>query len=514
MNGTEYEEIRGVRVRYSTIVNYISHIYRLGIAVLFAVIITRRLSVTEYGLFTTIIALATMFTSIYDIWNFWIIRYYARKRYDFVSSCFFINTLYTPLAFSLFLIISHYYVELLSTEYIYFIIGSISIVTSLFFTYFRSISLSSKPFIEGKVSIVEHSVRIALAYLLVVVLSLKLLGALVSFILTITMGLPIYILFFKKYGIYVPKLNFNTKDILLVIKNSYISTISTLYEFLRQIERPLLTALTNSTVAAAYIGVSYVPRSVILQSSSAFTASLIARLLRKPVSEDVEYVLRISFLINTSLLLVLILFSRSLLSLFRGEYVEVDPLFMVFSLESFIYIFLSIFVSIASSIEREDLEKFGLGLKDTALFKLRFYMFTTGLIVILLSSSTTTIFLSMGFSNPVILCLPYPIAWLFSTIVLTIYSYKVALKKIKFSLPWREILYASVSSLTTGLLINSLGYTNIAIRSVWTDLPKLVSSITLVLSIYFSIILILSKWFREFIKTIIKYSLKTLFRTI
>lgn len=511
-NSYEQEELLSVRVRYSTIINYISHIYRLGIAVLFAVIVTRRLSIYDYGLFTTIIALATIFTSIYDIWNFWIIRYYARKRYELVSSSFFINMIYTPIAFSIFLALSIYYVEVLNTEYIYFIIGSTFIFINLFFTYFRSLSLSSKPFIEGKVSIIEHSIRVLSTYILVVVFSLKLLGALVSVLLTIAISLPIYYLFFRKYGVQIPKPVFNLKNTLLIVKNSYISIISTLYDFLRQIERPLLTALTNSTIAAAYISVSYIPRSVILQSSSAFTASLSARLLRKPVREDIDYVLRMSLLINTGLLLVLLIFSKSILSLFREEYVEANLLFIVFSIESFIYIFMSIFVSIASSIEREDLEKFGLDLINTALFKLRLYMFISGLFSISASSAIAITLLIIGFRDPVILSLPYPLAWFVSTILLTIYSYRTALKKIEFSLPWREVFYSIISCLVVFLLSNTLNLINIVIRNVWIDLPKLIYSVAIVLAMYFSILLVLSNWFRNFVKTIIKYVFSTLRR--
>lgn len=501
----EIEELRGVRVRYSTIVNYVSHIYRLGVAVLFAIITTRKLSVEEYGLFTTLIALATLFTSIYDIWNFWIIRYNARKRYELVSSCFFINTVYAPIAFTLILVLSIYYVSMLKTQHIYFIISGILVLINLLFTYFRSISLSTKPFIEGKVSIIEHSVRIIMAYILVVVFSLKLLGALLTVILTITSSLPIYYLFLKKYRVELPKPGFNSKNVLLLIKNSYISLVSTLHDFLRQLDRPLLTALTNSTLASAYIGVSYVPRSVILQSSSAFTASLSARLLRKPIREDIDYILRISLIINTGLLLLLIMLSKPLLSLFREEYIEANVLFIIFSLESFIYVFLTIFVSIASSIEREDLDKFGLELVDTALFKLRFYMFTTGLTVVLISSITVFMLQNIGFKDPVILGLPFSISWLVSTFFLTIYGYKTALKKIEFNIPWIEVLYVVVSCIITFTITSFFNLTNIVIRNVWIDVPKVFFSAIIVLATYFSFEFILSKWFRNFVKTIVNY---------
>lgn len=507
MSNAESEEIRGVRVRFSTIINYVSHLYRLVIAVLFAVVITRRLSIEEYGLFTTIIALTTLFSLIYDVWNFWIIRYSARKRYELVSSSLFINIVYVIISATPFFLLSNYYVEVLGTEFTYFYIGYFIILVSLFLTYLRSISLSSKPFIDGVVSIIEHSVRLLFAYLLVVVFSFRVLGALITVVLTIAIGSLMYYLFLKRHGVYIPKPSFNMKRTLLILKNSYISTISTLYEFLRQLERPLLTAITNSPLPAAYLGVSYVPRSVMLQSSAAFTASLSARLLRKPVKEDIDYTLRLCIVINTGVLLVTLIFSKSILSLFRREYIEASILFILFSLESYIYIFLNIFISIASSIEREDLEKFGLKLLSTALFKLRFYMFLTGLLVILSSSIALTTLLFLRYTDPIVLSLPYPVAWLISSILLSIYSYKVALSKIEINIPWLEVIYSTVSSIVAGLTAVAFGLINITIYHIWIDLPKLIISVIAVLAIYFSILVVLSKWFRDLVKTIAIYLL-------
>jgi len=62
------EEITSIRVRYSTIVNYLSQIYRLIIAVGFTIVVTRRLTREEYGLFTTINSINLITLSIAFLW--------------------------------------------------------------------------------------------------------------------------------------------------------------------------------------------------------------------------------------------------------------------------------------------------------------------------------------------------------------------------------------------------------------------------------------------------------------
>ncbi|MEM4620525.1 MAG: hypothetical protein QW607_09965, partial [Desulfurococcaceae archaeon] len=80
-----------------------------------------------------------------------------------------------------------------------------------------------------------------------------------------------------------------------------------------------------------------------------------------------------------------------------------------------------------------------------------------------------------------------------------------ALKKIEFNIPWIEVLYTIISCIITFIITSFFNLTNIIIRNVWIDVPKVFLSATIVLATYFLFEFILSKWFRNFVKTIVNY---------
>jgi len=51
------------------------------------VIVLRKLPVEDYGLFNVILALIALFQPIPQMWNMWVSRFYARKRYDIAYKC-------------------------------------------------------------------------------------------------------------------------------------------------------------------------------------------------------------------------------------------------------------------------------------------------------------------------------------------------------------------------------------------------------------------------------------------
>lgn len=504
-SNNSYDDSMLVRVRYSTIINYIGQLYRLLAAVGFALIVTRRLSVAEYGLFTTIIGLTGIITSVYGIWNFWVPRFYARKRYDLVSTAFLLDITYAPIGYTIIVLLGLYYASVLNQDLLYFLVGGLIIFISLINGYNRSIVIGSRPFIEGKIIVLRETLRIIFVYTFIILLYLRVLGAILGIVLTLAFTAILYILYMRYYGLEIPRPLFRKEKIAILVKNSYISLIFSLYTFLSQIERPFLTLITASTVVAAYLGVSYIPRSIILQSGRAFTSGLAARLLRKPVREDIEDVLRICFIINIGLLFITISLNRTILSLFRKEYIDAWPLFILFTIESLIMIVSNIFSAIATALERKDLYESGRALLDTPLFKLYMARFIRGTISIATASIVAAIMLYLGVSNPILICLPYPLFWLISSIPYMIYAYKEARKKIYFAIPWRELFSSTISGLTTAIALHIIGGTDFIVASFWSDIFVLLKIIIIAFTIYSIIVLALSPWLRAFIKKSISY---------
>jgi len=502
------EELKNLRPRFSTIVNYFSKIYRLLIAVGFAVVVARKLSVYEYGLFTTILGLTGVFTNFYGLWSFWIPRFYARGRRDYVSNIFTIMLMYAPIAFILFLFIAYYYSIIIESSIAFFIVASPLVLLASINIYLRSIVGNVRPYVIGFVDMIRETTRLIIAFVMVYILMYKVFGALSSVVLSLVIAILMLYIAVKHYGIHVPKPRFNKELIKIIFKNTYIPLMITLNSILLQSERPILTALTVSTISTAYLSIAYIPRSVILQSSGAFTSGLSAKLLRVPSRIDIEDILRINLIVNIGMLFLLLSYSYPILSLFKPEYVEAFPLFLLFMFESFVMVLGNFFASIAYSLEKKDLYEHGKGLIHTPLFRIPLVMVLRAVFSILFGSLAIYIMYNVGVKDPVLMALPYPLLWFITSIPYIIFTYREAIRKIEFSIPKKEIIVSMAGGLIILLYSHLTGSNSILINVFWRDAPILGIHVLISISLYFVVQYSLSSWFRM----IFKKSLRSIFK--
>ena len=503
-NNNVIEDAALVRVRYSTIINYIGQLYWLIASIAFTIIVTRKLTVEEYGLFSTIMGLYNVIIFVYAFWCIWIVRNYARRSYRIVSTAFALNIIYAPIGSLIIIIMGYKYNQLLGYGFTAFTIASLLIVLESFNRYLRSIAMGSRPFIDGKVVFIRGTVRVIAVYIFVATLLYGLTGVIYSIVISGFAAVLSYYALLKYYGIYIPTPKIYRDGLKRIFKNSYISLVTVLSGLLAYIERPLLTTVTLNTMAAAYLGVSYIPRSVILRSSQALTSGLVAKLLRIPSRNDVEDVLRITFIINIGMAFLLIILSVPILSLFREEYVNAQILFIFFVLESLLVTVSNILGVTAKATEKKDMYDYGLSLIETPLFKIPLAMLFRNLISIILATTTMIIMIMRGINDPILMALPYSISWFITAIPLLIYMYKQARMKLEFKIPWKELISAIIAGLSASIYLHLSGAPEYSIKSFWLDTPVLLVHILVGVTMYFGILYLMSSWVRTYIKKIIK----------
>jgi len=490
-----------VRVRYSVIVNYISQLYRLFVSFMFVVLVTRKLSVFDYGVLNTVQGINGVLVAFYGLWSYWVVRYYARGRRDLVSSAYGMMLVYAPVAFIIMVSLGLLYSSAINIPLSVFVWGALIVVSTSVLAYLRSLASGSKPFIIGKTVIVGETTRLVFAYIAVVLLRMSVDGVLLSILIMVVVEIVVYLLMFNYYGVEVPRPRFNKSLQLRLLKNSYIPLTNILSTMLSQVERPLLTAVTRSTYATAYLGVSYIPRSVVLQGSQAFTSGLGAQLLRKPSRADIEDVLRINFIVNVFLTILLVVMAKPLISLFNPQYMVVWPLFVLFTLESFIISLYSLFSTVAVSVEAKDMYEYGLKLVETPLFKLGFARLVRNIASITIG--TTGVFVCLyvfRINDPYLLASFYPISWFLTGVPLLLYGYRQAINKFKFRIPWREVFASVIGSVSSSIYLFVVGATNIYVESFWRDVPILGYHVLVAVLIYGVALYLLSPWLRRFIR--------------
>ncbi len=500
------EELAGIRVRYSTIMNYVSEMYRLTLAILFTLVIVRKLTVSEYGLWTTIMGVVSILTGVHGIWCTWSLRYYARKRYYMVSVAYALSLVYAPISLIVLLLIGYFYSSILGWGFTAFALASLMLISEAFNIFLRSLILGSRPYIEGRILIVRVTIRLVVAYVLVVIFHFGLLGVVLAVTAcSLTVSLLRYIIM-KRNGIIIPKPRMEYEGIGKLLRNSYISLMSYLSSLVINLDRPMVTALTSSTNLTAYLGVAYIPRNVIVRSSGALSSGLISKLLRVPSPQDVEDVLRIALILNVGMISLLITLAKPVLSVFKATYVDAWLLLVLMGIESLIYTLTVLLGNVASASETADLHAYGLKLIRTPIFKVPFLLFLRGIIALGLGSvGMLTLLREQGYSASPYLVLSYPVAWVLTGIPLLAYMYVMAKSRVTFSFPTRELLATIAGSTLMALYLVASNAVNIVIREFWHDIPVLVLHASVGLVLYSAVVLALSPWSREFLKLSLKF---------
>ncbi len=496
------EELRGIRVKYSTIVIYVSQIYRLLVTLFFTLIATRKLPVNQYGLWATISGLLNLLIMAHWIWCSWSMRFYARKRHEMVSAAFLMSLAYIPVSIAILIAVGYAYSRVLGWGFTAFLIGALMLVSEAFNQFTRSISLGSKPYIEGKAIVVNVTVRLAAVYALVALIPGGVDGVVAATVLGSAAMVLARMALFRRYGVTLNVRRVGLTPVIRLLKNTYISSLSYVSTLLINVERPLVTAITSSTHLTAFLGVAYVPRNIIVRSSSAFTSGLTSKLLRVPSRRDIEDVLRLTLIVNIGVTALIAMLARPILSVFRETYTAAWPLFTLATIESFFYTLSAFFGSVAVSAERADLRKYGLALRKTPIFK--YPLANLIRCVAVLGAGTAgliTLLLVKGPSAGVALVMPYPLAWAVSSVPLMAYTYRLAKGKVEFRVPRRELVASLLGCGIMMAAVAGMGLERFIIRNFWSQAPLLLGEAVVALLTYVAVVLAASPWLRSFIRS-------------
>lgn len=495
----DYEEIRSLRVRYSSIINYSYIIYHAIASLMFSIIVIRRLLPEEYGLFSYTIAFIGFFVPFNSLWNFWSFRFYARRKYKLSFVAFTLTIIYCIIGF----LMIYSLLFLSFQEYLYGIVAGLIFVGQSLYLYFQSILYAKRPYLIGYINIVGETFRVVSAYIFVIILNLRVIGALTSLVVFFLSNNLLALYFLARIS-GLPRPIFNKDDLRVLFKNAYIPFLQIINQQVKiSIERLFTTIFTGSTLFSAYLGVSYISRSFI-RGRDSFTRSLSSRLLRGGSRNDVEDVLRILVIITFLVGGGFIVYSRMVLSIFRREYLDAQILLILYTIGALIDVFASFFSSISLALEKADLRASGGGLKKTVLFRNPFNVFIANITYISMGVIVFAVmYVVFGIRDIVLLLTPFPVAYIATYIPLLIIFYRRSFEKIQYSIPWREVGSSIVGVTCFSVFGFITGYSDIIVVSLYKDFIYVLIILGYSLIIYFTVLYLLSPWFRRIVRVII-----------
>ena len=493
-----------IRLRYSTIINYGSLIYRTLVSIGFVVIVARRLNINEFGLWGIIFSLTTMLMSFSILWNKWAPRFYVRGHYEAVGASFILTTIFSILATLVYIGLSYVEFTILGWGFELMLLGIPLLIFRIFEATLMAICNVVRPEVMGYKGFVYDSLRLVFAYLFLVVFRFGLVGALFSVVFALFVS-DLYV-FFVLWRTGVVNFRFSWGLVVQWLKGVHVPLVGFVRNFLSGGLRAIVSWVSGSEVTVAFLNVGFAAEAPLLRISQYASPALYARALRKPRIGDLLESLRLFLLFSGFMVAGFTVLSRAIASLYNPAYAEaylVIPVITVYGVLAGILNIYGTFISGASRVDAEGIRSWR-EILFSPLFKVPFMrlvglVFSYGLIVPL-------VLLVKG--DHVLEALVSASALTLGTVAVFPYFYREVSKMGSPVFPWKEFAQISVASLASGVYYVLSGAWGITVASFWRDAPVLGFHIVVAALIYFGALYILSPWLRGLIRSGLKYILK------
>ncbi len=484
------------------LVNYAASLYRLVIAIAFVVLIARKLSVYEFGLWGIAFSLANVFSIPTSIWMGWARRFVARGVRGAIATSIVLNVAYVALVSPIYLLVS-WLVSLPIGGFEYLALYGLGLLIVLvLYSGFSGLSDVLAPEVTGYATGMVPTLRLGLAVVLVLFLHMGLAGAFISVIVARSVGAAFHAFMLLRKGL----LTWDglSKELALNwFKRAYVSIIGVVNAQLRNIDRTIVAVIAGSATPAAYLGAAYTARTPIGEAGRSVSLVLAARLLREARGEDVVEALRMCFVFVGYVLVTLVVIGKPILSLLNPKYVVAYPAFVLTALGVAVSNISNIYVTSSTASETADLDL------DASLIRTRLVrtpLAVLGFNAVALAGASVVAWFLRG--DAVAAATVYPAAWLLASIGVGVVARRHALEAVRIRFPWREALAVAAASLVSGLAYLALGAQELVVTSFWDQAPLLLGYVVVGLACYLLVLFVLSEWFRELVRAIVNEVLR------
>ncbi len=485
-----------IRLRYSTIVNYASMLYRMAAAVGFVVVVARRLSIEEFGLWGIIFSASNMLAALVALWSVWAQRFYARGREDAPGTGFVLTLLYWVPGSLAYLGISLLEARILGWGFHYMLAGLPILLLQTINTYFIGLSNVSKPELRGYRGFLYDTLRLGLAYLLVAHLRMGLLGALLAIELALLVG-DLYLgAALRRIG--VLRFGFSRRLAVEWLRAFYIPIAGMLTQLMRTGLRAVVSWVSGSEIPVAYLNVGFASEAPLLQASQAATPALYARVLREKRGSDVEESLRLFLLFAGYMLATFIVLSRTIASLYNPEYAEAHLVIPLIAIYAAMLSLASIYATVLGGAEEVDKE--GLPTHKLLLRSQLFRVPAARLGAMLLSYTLAVSALIYFKGDPLKSAEAVATALIIGTLPLLAHFYGQAKRMVPHRFPLRELGAVLTGSAVVAFYYIAMSVNDIRVTRFWAYAPSLAFHLAAGLALYVSTVYALSPWMRRLVR--------------
>ncbi len=491
-----------IRLRYSTIVNYVSMMYKVAASLAFTVVVARRLDVESFGVWGIIMSLAAVLLSPISLWGFWVQRHQARGRLEAGATGFALTLLYSLAVVVLFAVAGIGSESLFGVnDAIYFLAAAPLAAFFCITNYLNLLSRVVKPELIGYVNLIYDTLRVPLAYYLLAYARMGLMG--VIFAVEASQALSIVYMLYSLRGVALLGIRPSWRLAREWLKAPYVPTLNMLITGLRGGFRAYLASLTGSPLPVAYYNVTFAVETPLLKASNAATPALYARMLRGGGKVDFEESLSIILLFTGFIVASLLAAPRGVLALFGHDYVDAALLLQLVTIYAALQSLVPVFSNALLGVEDVDKDRMP-GLRRLAA-SLLVKVPAVRLAMLLAVYALLLPIASYLSDSPLLPVEALAVLLIATRIPLIAYYLREMKKRFPISFPRDPVLPIAVASTVAAAAYVLTGADTAYSKMFWLQLSYLVPRAVAALAVYASTLFALSPWFRKLLRDALHY---------
>ena len=490
---------REVRLRYSSIINYAAMAYRMLVSVGFVIIVARRLSIGEFGLWGVILSLTAMLAVPVSLWGWWAQRMHARGLREASGTGLWVTLAYLVPGSAAYLAFAVLEARILGWGSNYMAEGLPIFMLLSLDTYLGMLAGVVKPELIGYKGFLYETTRISIAYLGVVILGLGLRGA----IYAVEAGLLIGVLYMATSLAALDSLNKEFSPSLAAswIKGLVVPGIRVAQRFLREGVRAVLSWTTGSEVPVAYFSVGLASEAPLLRASAAISPALYARSLRGGGGRDLEESLRLYLLFTGFTLTTFTLLAKPLVTLYNPAYLEAYRIMPLIGVYASLFSLGSLYVAVLQGTEDIDIRGMpGLrAMMSSYLIKAPFIMLAG-----IMASYAVMVPSTMLIGGYVAEAEAAAVSLIFGSAAATLWLARETGRSTSYVFPWRDAGGVGLASAVAAFYYWVSGAHGLKITRFWEQAPILIIHLAVAGALYLAVLYLSSRWFRGLVKTALR----------
>jgi len=486
-----------IRVKYSGLIALAVGLGSVLTGMVFFLIITRRLSPEELGVWALIGSVLVYLLISENLISFWSIRQIARKKEvgkTAITSSLILSLGLVPVYIVYVFAIS----EISDVDKGILMFGVLLLPVYYISKTLNQINTAHRPQVTSYGTIIFESVKTPIALAFVVYYDLGVQGVIITVLLAYFVRIVIQ-LYFAKNKL---KNQFSWDVLKNWITNSWVSFYEMVPKYIRKIDVVIFLLITNSVVGLAYYHVSFVVAKLIV-NSSLVSQGLYPKLLADGPSVSIKDIFTLAMYFAIPLLAISMIFSKPALFALNPLYQGAEIIVILLAIQAFLTVPNSLFQTVLKGIEKVDANE---NPKFKDLIKSNLFTISTARIIrnVIYLGLLVGGLMILTQNSDIELVIWWGIVAILSEIPLVIFWWNKIRQHAKFSFPTKEIIkYIFATIVFVLVYFITSDFIIIYKTSIYEFLPSLIIQVIICISVYISITYLIDKKTRNIVSKIL-----------